>query len=176
MYHVWVACTCTYSFGPVTYMYTCGWHVRQCVCAQCWYHVCVCVSVFVYLWVGVCLCWCLCVCVCVSVSICLCLCLCVPSEIHVIPPRGARWEQQIYLLANMTGIASNHTVFWCIVYVSFCVKGYMFVSRTRLCIIYVRKLHHSEGFGQLMSVPHKRTCTQALHCVAYVETGTNTCS
>ena len=60
MYHVWVACTYIFIWTShiYMYMYTCGWHVTQCVCAQWWYHVCV--SVFV--------CWC------VSVFVCVCVC------------------------------------------------------------------------------------------------------
>ena len=58
--------------------------------------LCVCVCVFV--------CLCLCLCLCVYVSVFVSVCVCVPSKIHVIPPHGAQWEQQIYLLANMTCI------------------------------------------------------------------------
>ena len=96
------------------------WCVSVCLC------LCLCVGVCLYVCVSVFVCWCvsvcLCVCVCLSVClfVCLCLCLCVPSKIHVIPPRGAWWEQQIYLLANMTGTTVPYNL---LVYVSCYVKG-----------------------------------------------------
>ena len=42
----------------------------------------------------------------------------------------------------------------------------MFVSPTRVCVVYVVKEVTSfpgGGLGQLMGVAHKRTCNQALH-------------
>ena len=103
-------------------------YVCVCVCLSVFVCLCLCVGVCLCLCVGVCLYVCVSVCVCVSVFVCvsvclclcLCLCLCVPSKIHVIPPRGAWWEQQIYLLANMTGTTVPYNL---LVYVSCYVKG-----------------------------------------------------
>ena len=61
-----------------------------------------------------------------------------------------------------------------------CMFIYMFVSPTRVCVVYVVKEVTSfpGGYrvGQLMGVARKRTRDQAQQkesCVAYVETGTN---
>ena len=55
---------------------------------------------------------------------------------------------------------------------------YMFVSPTRVCVVYVVKEVTSfpGGLGQLMGVARKRTRDQALHTLqkeSCVETGTN---